>query len=479
MIATASSQNVKCLRTAGTIHSSTAKHQTTHRAIAPMIHRGVPRMPLFDGATSEIISKSQPVLPCVSKGTIQNVTETARVRALEWEEARSLVLETSRALNRRNAVESIALGDATGRILAQDIRADRDYPALQRSLRDGFAVRAQDTPGSLEVLGEVRAGQQDEVAVGAGQALEIMTGAPVPAGADAVVMVEHVVRENGQVQVAAGTEAGQFVNQQGAEARAGSVLLESGTRLDASHIATLAMTGHIAVPVVRRPAVAILATGDEIVDVQDKPQPHQIRNSNSYMLAALVQAAGGTPHILPVARDTREALLPLLELGLADDMLLISGGVSAGKYDLVKPCLRELGVRFHFERVRIQPGQPTAFGTTEGITSKPVFGLPGNPGSSLVTFQLFARTALEVLAGSAQPMLPFLSARFEAPFRHRAGLTRFLPALLNADGISLRHLPWQGSSDIPALARANVFLIADSDRETWDIGDTIRVMPKP
>jgi molybdopterin molybdotransferase len=222
--------------------------------------------------------------------------------------------------------------------------------------------------------------------------------------------------------------------------------------------------------------VAILATGDEIVPVYATPQPHQIRNSNSYMLAALVRSAGGEPTLLPVAPDNRQALTTLLREGLAYDMLLVSGGVSAGNYDLVKPCLRELGVQFDFERVRIQPGQPTAFGTFE---NKPVFGLPGNPGSSLVTFQIFARLALEVLAGEVEPVLPFLSARFAAPFRHKVGLTRFLPAQLQGDGNSLRHIPWQGSSDVPALARANVFLVADHDRETWSVGDAIRVMPKP
>jgi molybdopterin molybdotransferase len=157
-------------------------------------------------------------------------------------------------------------------------------------------------------------------------------------------------------------------------------------------------------------------------------------------------------------------------------MLIVTGGVSAGKYDLVKPVLRERGTTFHFERVRVQPGQPTAFGTCKG---KPVFGLPGNPGSTLVTFQLFARAALEILSGVDVPILPLLSATFEAPFRHKLGLTRFLPAKLSADGQKLRHIPWQGSSDIPALARANVFLVADHDRETWNAGDSIRVMPKP
>lgn len=413
------------------------------------------------------------------KGTIQSVTERPHPKPLDWEEARRIVVEIVSSLSRQVSAESIPLTQAHGRVLALAVTADRDYPALRRSLRDGFAVRAADTPGVLEVLGEVRAGQDQQVTLQPGQALEIMTGAPVPAGADAVVMVEHATKDGTSVRVQSQAEAGQFVNNQGAESLAGSALIPAGTKLDASHIATLAMTGHVQVPVVRRPEIAILATGDEIVELEARPAAHQIRNSNSYMLASLVQAAGARAHILPVARDTKSALIPLLELGLADDMLLISGGVSAGKYDLVKPCLRELGVQFHFERVRVQPGQPTAFGTIQNaLGNKPVFGLPGNPGSTLITFQLFARAAVEMLCGIETPLLPMLSAVFEAPFRHRLGLTRFLPALLNNDGVHLRHVPWQGSSDIPALARANVFLVAEHDRETWAIGDSIRVIAK-
>jgi molybdopterin molybdotransferase len=396
---------------------------------------------------------------------------------LAFADARRVVLETVRALPLEWAKEAVSLSQAHGRILAEDVRADRDYPALERSLRDGFAVRAADVPGVLKVRGEVRAGDAGQNPLNAGEAIEIMTGAPVPEGADAVVMVEHAVRlDDGRIQVGQTAEAGQFLNQRAAEAAAGAVLIPAGVKLDASHIATLAMTGHAPVSVFRKPRVAILATGDEIVALDEKPAPHQIRNSNSHMLASLVNAAGGEATILPVAGDTVELLKPLLEQGLAQDMLIVSGGVSAGKYDLVKPTLRSLGVEFHFERVRVQPGQPTAFGTCNG---KPVFGLPGNPGSTLITYQLFARAALELLAGTKEPFLPLLTAKFSAPFKHKLGLTRFLPARLAADGESLVHIPWQGSSDVPALARANVFLIADDDRERWAAGDSIRVMLKP
>jgi molybdopterin molybdotransferase len=336
-------------------------------------------------------------------------------------------------------------------------------------------VKARDLPGTLAVRGEVRAGDEEQPALSEGEALEIMTGAPVPAGADAVVMVEHVSRIGNRVTIDRTAETGQFINRRGAEAMAGDVLVPAHTRLDASHIAVLAAAGRTAVPVGVKPRVAILATGDEIVALDERPAPHQIRNSNSYMLAALVRASGGAPTILPVARDTKNALVPLLKDGLAYDFLIVTGGVSAGKYDLVKPALRDLGTAFLFERVRIQPGQPTAFGVANG---KPLFGLPGNPGSSLITYLLFARPALELLAGSSDVVLPLLSASFEEPFRHKGGLTRFLPARLSDDGQQLRHISWQGSSDIPALAKANCFLVADHDRESWAAGDSIRVMLK-
>jgi molybdopterin molybdotransferase len=401
----------------------------------------------------------------------------AKTRALTFDEARRIVIHTTRGLTRLPRTETVPLDQAHSRILAEDLPADRDYPALRRSLRDGFAVRATDVPGTLRLRGEVRAGQGEQGALAPGEAIEVMTGAPVPDGADAVVMIEYVTRNNqGEVSTEQRAEPGQFINARGAEAQAGSVLIARGTRLDASHIAALAMCGQSQVSVYTPPSVAILATGDELVEISEQPKPHQIRNSNAHMLATLVAASGGRPNLLPVARDTKEALRPLLEQGLSHDLLLISGGVSAGKYDLVKPGLRELGVEFQFERVRVQPGQPTAFGRYK---SRPVFGLPGNPGSSLITYQLFARPALEMLAGDANPILPLLWAKFEAPFRHKPGLTRFLPAILSEDGQHLRHVSWQGSSDVPALAKANVFLVADEDRESWEPGDLIRVMRKP
>lgn len=431
------------------------------------------------GSTSRIYF-SDP-LACVdsaASGTLRDVSRQSEGRqVLEFEEARKIVIDVSRGLSGSSQPETVPLLDSYERTLAEDILADRDYPTLRRSLRDGFAVLASDVPGTLRIRGEIRAGESGKEALQPGEALEIMTGAPVPDEADAVVMVEHVTRspDGMSVTIDRPVEPGQFINQRGSEARQDKLVIEAGTRLDASHIATLAMVGRTAAQVFRRPTVAVVSTGDEIVELDATPDPHQIRNSNAYMLACCVKAAGGIPRILPVARDTAEALRSLLEDGLVSDMLLISGGVSAGRYDLVKPTLKELGATFHFDRVRIQPGGPVTFATVGG---KPVFGLPGNPGSSLVTFQVFAQAALEILSGQKEPMLPLLRATFEAPFRHKLGLTRFLPARLNTDGEHLLHIPWQGSSDIPALAKANSLLVAEHDRETWNVGDSIRVMKK-
>jgi molybdopterin molybdotransferase len=224
-----------------------------------------------------------------------------------------------------------------------------------------------------------------------------------------------------------------------------------------------------------RPKIAILATGDEIVEADETPLEHQIRNSNVHSLAVQVRRAGGDPEILPVARDNEVSTQALIERGLQADLLLLSGGVSAGKYDIVEPVLAKLGAAFYFDRVLIQPGQPLVFGTVQG---KFLFGLPGNPASTMVTFELFARAAVEMLGGQAESPLPLLSTRLAFDFKHRPGLTRFLPARLSADGSLLTPIKWQGSSDISAIVRANAFLVADHDRESYQAGDWIQVLMK-
>jgi molybdopterin molybdotransferase len=397
------------------------------------------------------------------------------VPALTFSDARDTVIRTVRAARTLPPAETVSISHAMGRVLAIAIAADRDSPALSRSVRDGFAVRAGDLPGQLEVVGEVRAGESYRGEVGAGQAVEIMTGAPIPNGADAVVMVEHTHREGSRVVIDQAGESGQFINPRACEAAAGATVLHPGKRLDYSDIAMLAAFGYADVPIYRRPSVAIVATGDEIVEVHESPAEFQIRNSNTYSLAAQVMRAGGMPRIFPVARDTFAETRESIVQGLEADLLLLSGGVSAGKYDIVEDALADLGAEFFFDRVLIQPGQPLVFGRASG---KFFFGLPGNPSSTMVTFETIARAALELLSGQDETPLHMPFARLTRDFRHRAGLTRFLPALLSSDGTEITPVEWHGSGDIPALTRANAYLVTDPDRSEYPRGEWIRVLPK-
>jgi molybdopterin molybdotransferase len=391
---------------------------------------------------------------------------------MQFREARQCVIDKVAAARPRCAIEVVPLDQADGRVLAEALEADRDYPAVARSMRDGFAVRSEDLPGRLRVTGEVRAGEEFAGEVGRGEAVEIMTGAPVPRGADVVIMIERVLREGDWVAAPA-APPGQFINPQGSEARQGERVLEAGQRIGFAEIALLATAGQATVRVNRRPRVAVLPTGDELVEVSERPLSYQVRNSNAHSLAAQIRGAGGIPEILPVARDASASIRTLIERGLAADLLLISGGVSAGKYDLVEPVLAALGAEFYFDRVLIRPGQPLVFGR---VREKFFFGLPGNPASTMVTFQVFARAAVELLAGEREPRLPLALARLTADFHHKTGLTRFLPARLSADGTEVTPLAWHGSGDIPALARASAFLVAGAERETWNAGDLIEVL---
>jgi molybdopterin molybdotransferase len=369
--------------------------------------------------------------------------------------------------------ETVDLHNALRRVLAEDVAADRDSPALSRSVRDGFAVHACDLPGTLRVVGEVRAGELYTGAVAAGEAVEIMTGAPLPSGADAVVMVEYTVRDGDEVRIDQPAEPGQNINPRGCEAAAGEILLRAGKRLEYTDIALLASVGRSQVRVYRKPVAAIVSTGDEVVEVRATPRDFQVRNSNAYSLAAQVSRAGGRARILPVARDTLDHTRQIVESGLESDLLLLSGGVSAGKYDVVEQVLAEMGATFYFDRVLIQPGQPVVFGSVAG---KFFFGLPGNPSSTMVTFEVFGRAALQLLGGQTEVSLPMPYARLTSDFRHRAGLTRFLPARLSPDGSEVTPVAWHGSADIAAMTRANAFLVADAARSEYPAGELIRVL---
>jgi molybdopterin molybdotransferase len=408
---------------------------------------------------------------------------------LSFPEARAKIIETIRAAqpaadaaSASPKIETVELADALGRVLARSIAADRDYPPFNRSTRDGFAVRSEDlaAPGAaLEIVGEIRAGAAFSKTIGPGQCAEIMTGAAVPDGADAVVMIEHAHVAGGRMRSERAAEPGQNIAPRGTEARSGDVLLTPGTRIGAAEIAVAAQVGSAKVNVAVRPRVAILSTGDEVVAVGDAIGPYTIRNSNAVSVAALTAMAGGAPIALGNSPDNADVLHGRIEKGVsAADILILSGGVSAGKYDLVEPVLKAMGAQFFFDAVAIRPGRPTVFGRCRNVW---IFGLPGNPASTMVTFELFVRPAIELLQGADPQPLPLMPARLTAPVRQKAALTHFLPARLawDADGVpSVTELPWLSSGDIVALAHANGFLVVRPDRLEMAAGEWAEFWPR-
>jgi molybdopterin molybdotransferase len=421
-----------------------------------------------------------------------------------YEQAAAVVSAcAARLVERQHSVERVGLAAASGRVLAKPIFADSDQPPFTRSTRDGFACRAAEasTHEYLLVAGATRAGEAPAGPLPPGAAWEIMTGAPVPAGADAVVMIEHIEVSERRIRLLSSRQinAGENIVRQGAQARAGEELLPAGTAITYAQIALAASCGCAALDVFQRPCVAILSTGNELVPVDSSPASGQIRNSNAPMLAAMVAAAGGEPWVLPTAADRAESLDAALAEAAQADMLLISGGVSAGKFDLVEPALARAGARFHFTGVRIQPGKPLVFGELPAGNARVIqdkngakqidngtkcfFGLPGNPVSSAVTFLLFAAPLLAALSGSRErgPRLVLTRLSAETDKRAKPGLTRFLPAYCNFNPPAgqlpeVALVPWQGSGDLAALARSNCFLVIPEEVSSIPAGEFARIL---
>ena len=406
--------------------------------------------------------------------------EPQSASVLPFTEARRVVESHARKLLSASspATDSVPLLQAQGRVLGEPLVADRDFPPFPRAARDGYAVRAADlanVPVKLNVVGEIKAGSQLALTIESGKAASIMTGAAAPAGADAVVMVEYTSRAGDEVTISRSVRAGDNIVPQGSEAQYGSTLLEVGRRLDFAAIALAASVGKDALQVNRKPQIAILATGDEIVPVSASPGPAQIRNSNTYSLAAQVSEAGGEPVLLPIAPDDPDRLRELIQQGLQADLLLLAGGVSMGKYDYVEQVLGDLAAEFFFTGALIQPGRPIVFGRVLG---KYLFGLPGNPVSTMVTFALFVRPVLDALSGAPPASLTFLTARLKSDVKTKTGLTRFLPATLSDEfeHATVELSKWQGSGDIAALARANCYLVVPPDRERIPAGEMVSVL---
>jgi molybdopterin molybdotransferase len=408
----------------------------------------------------------------------------AAVGVIGFDEALKTVLEHAAALP-TPTTELLPLLTCGNRVLAEAVRADRDQPPFDRSTRDGFAVRVSEFgAGGLRIAGQVRAGEQWRGgALESGAAIEIMTGAPIPEGADAVVMVEHVERVDGAIHSMGDRtiRSGENIVPRGSEARMGETVLTPGTGIEGAEIALAAACGHPALTVFRKPRVAIVATGDELVEIDAAPGPQQIRNSNSYGLAALVAQAGGDAVRLPIAGDRRPELEGIIRSARSCELMLLSGGVSMGEYDLVEEVLQTLGAEFFFTGVRMQPGKPVVFGRLPAANDLPsqfFFGLPGNPVSTQVTFHCFVEPLLRAMAGAAVHGPRFAQATLTEDVAGKPGLMRVLPARLTADRLrpEVRLVSWQGSGDLAANARANCYAVLPPEKERFAAGDVITIL---
>ena len=396
-------------------------------------------------------------------------------------DAVQIVLQQSPKLK----VEAVALSHALGRVLAEDVVADSDLPPFDRAQMDGYAVRADDvanTPARLRIVGESAAGSGWHHEMKAGEAVRIMTGAPVPAGADAVQQVE-LTREidgNAIVEILESVETGRSIVRQAAEIKSGETVLRAGEDITAAMIATLASFGYAQVKVGCRPRVAVMATGSELVDVDQKPARDQIRDSNNYTIAAYATLAGATVERLPLAGDDTEELKRQIAAAAGrSDVLITSGGVSMGVYDFTKAAMKELGAEIFFERVALRPGKPTVFGR---LGETLIFGLPGNPVSVAVTFNLFARAALRVMQGAKQPQLAEETALLARDLKGSMDRESYLPAVLRTDGrgtLLAEPLKWGGSSDFVAFARATALINVPAGIKILEQGQPVKIVRLP
>jgi molybdopterin molybdotransferase len=394
-------------------------------------------------------------------------------RMLTYEEARRRILDRVSPLG----VERIPLDAAAGRSLAGEVRAPVDHPPWDNSAMDGYAVRSSDCPGEavLAIAGYQTAGGPGASAVHKGAAVRIMTGSPIPGGCDAVVPFEEAEERDGSVRIPAPVRPRQHIRFRGEDIRAGAQVIPEGTALRPPQISLLASFGRAMVPVYRKPRVAVLSTGDELVELGEPPGHGKIVNSNSHALAAAIAEAGGDPLLLGIARDEREDLRAKLSAGLAADVLVTSAGVSAGDRDLVRDVLSELGVENIFWKVLIKPGGPTAFGLAGAI---PVFSLPGNPVSSLITFEVFVRPALRKMAGSPHPVKPPVKAALAEPVTKKPGKTQFLRVMIESgeEGYLARTAGDQNTGILRTLVLADGIAILPSERTTFTAGEKVDVL---
>jgi molybdopterin molybdotransferase len=380
-------------------------------------------------------------------------------------------------------VERISFQKALGRVLAEDLTATSDIPPFHRSSMDGYAVRVadiKDPPVELKVVGESRAGGGMPGHLKAGEANATMTGAPVPEGADAVQAIEQceIVDGGRKVRILKAVRENENIAPCGSEARAGKIVLAAGHMVGPAEIAVMATFGYSEVKVYGKPKVAIFATGDELVEVDQEPQPDQIRNSNAYCLASQLRLMGLEADYLGIVRDDREELRGKMLLGLESDVLIVTGGVSMGEYDFVRDVFKDLELEILFSKVAIKPGKPTVFARRG---NKLVFGLPGNPISALITFECFVRPALGRLCGMTAPELPRMKGELLADMRQSPGRTAFMPAWVTwrDDGWKVEPLLWKSSADIIGFTGANATFIFPKSRDQLRRGELVEIMLLP
>jgi molybdopterin molybdotransferase len=411
-------------------------------------------------------------------------------------QALEIVLQHAKPLP---AVTALLGPEALGLILAEDIASDLDMPPFDKAMMDGFALRStdlRDGQAELAIIEEIPAGKTPTKAIEAGQASRIMTGAPIPTGADAVVMIERCELAGNKVRVNdSRLAAGQNILTRGREMRDGAIVLHAGARLRPQEFGLLAAVGRTSVKVQPAPRVAILSTGDELVDPTMKPGPGQIRNSNGSMLLAQVARAGGVPRFLGIARDEPAHLRMLIEDGLRADVLLLSGGVSAGNLDLVPGVLADLGVQPRFHKIAMKPGKPLLFGVknqpgaqaTGASGNVPslalraggclVFGLPGNPGASLVCCEQFVRPAIRGMM-ALEPGPRIVKATLTKDFPYRTDRPTFHPARLRLSdtGWTIEPVAWFGSPDLRGVAPSNAFVLLPEGDHRHRAGDMLQVL---
>lgn len=399
---------------------------------------------------------------------------------LRIEDALQIILDRTPLLGE----EEISLTEAVGRVLRINAKSDLDLPPFDRARMDGYALKAADAanasetnPARLKEIGEAAAGHAFDGAVESGQAVRIMTGAPVPAGADAVQQIEVInVTSDGWIEVQKAAQPGQFITPRGIEARAGDVMVNAGERISPAVAAVLASFGYARLMVSRRPRIALLSTGTELVEVSETPGASQIRNSNTYSLAGYAESAGAEAVSSGIVRDdfaaTREAIAAGLEIA---DVVLLSGGVSMGDYDLVKPALVELGAEIFVEKVAMHPGKPTVFAK---VGDKVIFGLPGNPVSVAVSFHLFARPALMQMQGAKEIHLPRFQAYAARTVKGAPPRRSHQPGRLtiNAGRAEVEPLKWSGSSDLVAFMNADCLIVVPEDRASVAEGELVEVV---